>query len=171
MKRKLVVLLTALLLPLTAACGVLLTGCDAGSPQKEISNALNVDCRAATVLEYSDTHGGFHGDGMTYAALQFPDASFGDALADNELWRSLPLSDTVHTFLYGGEGRSTAVIDENGKPRFPEVEHGCWYFYDRHAESTDPQDDSQIFRRYSTNLTVAVYDADTKTLYYCKFDT
>lgn len=54
---------------------------------------------------------------------------------------------------------------------FPPVQNGCYYFEDRHSRSADPHSDSGLFQRHSFNVTFALYDADTQTLYYCKFDT
>lgn len=53
----------------------------------------------------------------------------------------------------------------------PEVENGYWFFYDRHCESMDLSSDASIHQRSSWNFTLAVYDADTKMLYYFELDT
>lgn len=38
-------------------------------------------------------------------------------------------------------------------------------------QSTDPKDDTNVFSRFSYNFTMAIYDAETNTLYYMELDT
>ncbi len=49
------------------------------------------------------------------------------------------------------------------RPSFPEVEQGYYYFRDRHSQSQDPTDDSELFGRGSWNFILAVYDSQTGT--------
>ena len=51
------------------------------------------------------------------------------------------------------------------------VEEGFYYFYDRHSQSQDPFDDSELHQLYSWNFTLAVYDSKNERLYYYEFDT
>ena len=53
----------------------------------------------------------------------------------------------------------------------PKVEKGYYFFYDRHSESSDPFDSSEVLDRSSLNFTVAVYDTETDKLYYAEMDT
>ena len=48
---------------------------------------------------------------------------------------------------------------------------GWYYFYDRHTESLNRNDPSDILERSSFNFDIAIYDADTDTLYYISIDT
>ena len=66
---------------------------------------------------------------------------------------------------------SPFFTDDHGNPLFPTIEHGFYYFKDRHSESYAPFDDSLIWNRASYNFTIAVYDLDTRTLYFSTFDT
>lgn len=134
----------------------------------QVSHALGVDASAGTVVSTSDSHGGFHGDGLTFIELSFPDNSFGASIQD--VWHPLPLSENLSTFIYGSSSAGP-YITQDGVNCFPPVQNGCYYFQDRHSESTDPQSDLELFQRYSYNITFALYDADTQTLYYCEFDT
>ena len=75
------------------ACGMIslmlvtLTACGSEDPAEEISS--------------SDTHGGFHGDGISCVALQFPDSQVADAIAANAAWTPLPLDETAQALAYG----------------------------------------------------------------------
>lgn len=134
----------------------------------QVSRALGINASAGTVASASDSHGGFHGDGLTFIQLRFSDDSFGSSIQST--WHPLPLSGNLHTFIYGSPGAGPYVI-QNGVSCFPPVQNGYYYFEDRHTESTDPQSDLDLFRRHSFNVTFALYDADTQTLSYCEFDT
>lgn len=119
-----------------------------------LSKNLGAELDGGKVTYYCDSHGGFHGDGITEvqisASLQAP---------DSEYWHSLPLSENAARGLthFGFE--------------IPEVENGYWFFCDRHSQSTDPADDSGLFSRHSYNFTLAVYDPAAGMLYYFEFDT
>lgn len=158
---------------------VMLTACNGESaPLRQISDTLGADISSAAVLENLDTHGGFHGDGKTFLKLQFSTSqsnTFCAEIQDSDYWHSLPLSENTARALYGsyGDGYSHAPLfqNDNGDPLLPEVENGYYFFCDRHSEAADPADDSALHSRYSWNFTIAVYDADTMTLYYFELDT
>lgn len=117
-------------------------------------DALDISMSRARVIEYSDTHGGFHGDGTTVLVLS------GEAyIPESRFWHDLPMTEEARKALahFG-----LAV---------PEMENGQWFFLDRHYESTDPADVSALFDRHSYNFTMAVYDGDAGVLYYWKVDT
>ena len=154
------------------ALTVLLGGCSVVNTQKEISDAVGLDLRSAEVVSSEDTHGGFQGDGMEVTVLELSEAP---DLTGLQGWHELPLSQSVERLLYGVRTAEDTdgpyLYGEDGAPLVPPVTNGSWFFLDRHSECTDPYDDSSVFDRYSFNLTVAVYDADTARLYYLEFDT
>ena len=128
---------------------------------------LGLDLSAGTVVAERDTHGGFHGDGETFVVMTFQQ---GDRPAlEREMtgpcWHPLPLT--------GSLARVTRdlALGEEGEPLFPEVDQGWYYFRDRHSQSRDPADDSELFGRGSWNFTLAIYDSRTGTLYYYELDT
>lgn len=145
------------------------------TPQRKVSKALGINASSGKILSHIDTHGGFHGDGYTYTVLQFSDDSYCDRIPTSAPWHSLPLSSSMQTILYGttknSQITSPLFTDDNGNPLFPKIENGFYYFKDRHSKSTNPFDDSAIWNRYSYNFTIAVYDFDTRTLYFGMFDT
>lgn len=71
------------------------------SIQKEISRALHLDVSAGTVLAQSESHGGFHGDGMTYAALRFEDDAVLRRIEKGSGWKALPLSENLAWLVRG----------------------------------------------------------------------
>ena len=172
MKRTLALITALLTLILSlAGCG---TGRDALS---RIAGALELDLSGAKVEADRDSHGGFHGDGVRFVVLDCSSHPMGEEIAANDRWRPLPVSENVGILLYGGPGWAPVVkIDDYDRgvydePLFPEVTNGWYYFYDRHDNARDPYSDANVLNRYSYNFTVAVYDRDTDTLYFCKLDT
>ena len=164
------------------ACGMIslmlftLTACGSEDPAEEISRALHIDVSAGEEISSSDTHGGFHGDGISCVALQFPDSQVADAIAANAAWTPLPLDETAQALAYGvtredgGEVFSAGpyLTDDSGDPLLPGIANGFYRLIDRHSDAGDGQN---LLERASLNVTLAVYDADSDTLYFCEMDT
>lgn len=140
------------------------------TPQGYVSKYLGIDCSRGIANEYIETHGGFLGDGDTFIEIQFPNGSFEQVISECEEWRELPLTENLKIIIYGISNEER-IWEPRVAGEIPEIRNGYYYFEDRHSESSDKYDDSEIFDRYSYNYTIAVYDADTMTLYYCEEDT
>jgi hypothetical protein len=124
------------------------------------------------VIEESDTHGGFHGDGYYYLILDCSE-NREQAMELIEDWKQLPLTENLQIIMYGGEKDGISYA-----PKLPEEAHwpiisnGVYKFVDRYSEFVaDRSDDAKLFDRHSYNFSVAVYDFDTDKLYYFEFDT
>ncbi len=123
------------------------------------------------ILEETDTHSGFHGDGSYHLIL---DCSENKDKATEILreWIELPLSENLNLIMYGGKKDGTIYGYNLAKEaKIPQIENGYYYFCDRHSESTDSKDASALFDRGSLNFSIAVYDSDTDMMYYFEFDT
>ena len=124
-----------------------------------------------SVVEELDTHGGFNGDGSYYLILDCTNKKE-QALEKVEGWNKLPLSENLNLIMYGGEKDGVAYGYELAEEaHFPKIENGYYIFEDRHSESKDSRDDSELFDRYSYNFSIAIYDCDTDKMYYFEFDT
>lgn len=152
-----------------------LVGCGKKDIQSDISDSLGIDVNKGTVLTDSDSHGGFHGDGMMFQQITFEDSMLSDEIKDNDSWKPLPLSQNIEALVYGIEEDTSSIgsylTDENGDTIIPDIQNGYYYFYDRHSESTEPYNDKDVLNRASFNFTLAVYDSDNHVLYYVEFDT
>ncbi len=150
-------------------------GLSAGGELREISEALGADVTEGNVVESEDSHGGFHGDGMTFVVLHFDEGGLADQLEGLAGWHPLPLSENTEALAYGRDTedgrRGPYLCDDEGQPVFPEIQNGYYYFRDRHTESKDVYDDGDVFERSSYNFTMAIYDIDTDRMYYVEFDT
>ena len=51
------------------------------------------------------------------------------------------------------------------------MKEGYSLLLDRHQEAEEGEDRAQILKRYSLNLTLALYDSGANTLYFCELDT
>lgn len=123
------------------------------------------------MVEEADTHGGFHGDGSYYLILDCSE-NREQALENVSSRNKLTLSENLNLIMYGGEKDGmTYGYDLAEKAKMPEVENGYYCFVDRHTESTDSSDDSNLFSQASFNFSFAVYDSDTNMLYYLELDT
>jgi hypothetical protein len=155
---------------------LLFSGCQSGtSTRDQWLYALGIDPSSATVVESSDSHSGFHGDGLLFAQISIADDSVGAILSQRDEWKPLPLAENLTALAYGitTETSQTGpyLTNEANEPVFPEIQNGYYYFEDRHSQSTDPYDDADVLGRNSFNFTLAIYDTDTNTLYYAEFDT
>ena len=161
-----------------AAVAVIVLGRVLHSPQKDdISETqrtvLGINISNGTIITDTDSHGGFHGDGITFLEVAFEDDSCLNQIKGNSSWKQLPVSYPVDALLYGTQNGSSSIgpyVTEGGKKLFPKAETGYYYFKDRHT-GAGGQGSKDVVNRHSFNFTVALYDEDTQTLYYCEFDT
>lgn len=144
-----------------------LPGCttNAGEEYKEITG---IDLSDYKPLSVYDTHGGFHGDGLKCEIYDCSNTDIENTIKNSHVWKQLPFSTNVKALLY-------ETIEENkadsGQTFVPQIKNGFYTFYDRHAESENPRDDTKIFDRGSFNLSLAAFDADNQMLYYLELDT
>ncbi len=150
-----------------------LSGCcfflnDFEEPAALVARETGMELPRCAVIQATDTHGGFLGDGDTLIILHFE----GEArerlereLAD--AWEALPLPQSLYEVVY--EHRNLVPIPtDSAEEGFPQITGGYWYFDDRQSESNDP---AALLSRNSCNFTLALYDCDTARLYYIEVDT
>ena len=157
--------------------GLLLSACSSGHTSTgDASLELGVDLAQGTSISDYDTHGGFHGDGVSCQVLQFPDDSLTDQITQNVNWSCFPLDRTAEALAYGITWRKGDMVysigpyltDNSGEALIPPIQNGYYRLIDRQSgESAE----GPLLDRASFNVTFAVYDADQRLLYYCRFDT
>ncbi len=117
-----------------------------GSQERTVKIAervMEIDFGDGIVLEYENTHGGFHGDGETYLTMTLEQAPEG--------WEPLPLA---------AEPEQAAGFAGD---YFDGIDEGCWWFLDRQG--------GKAGKPYSWNFSLAVYDSARKVLRYYELDT
>lgn len=137
----------------------------------DISVMLGADVSSAKVISSENSHGGFHGDGERYLVFEFENDSFEDTIKKDNTWHALPFTDHYVTALLYGLETPEMTYGPYISQDIPKVSNGYYFFYDRHSESTDPFDATNVLKRGSFNFTAAVYDTDADTLYYIALDT
>ena len=165
-----------LVLCLTAACSA-----SPGDGLTALCRSSELDLSAAEVVSDQNGHGGFHGDGTRLTVLAFKEGPDAAAL-EGAGWKPLPLDETTEIAVFGvttmetGENEATEVTVgpyipyEEGMEPIPRVLHGYGFFEDRYP-SDGPEKEKAFLDRGAFNFTVALYDSDTDTLYYCEVDT
>lgn len=148
---------------------------DAENVLSEISNMIGVDVSVGEVVSESDSHGGFHGDGDRIIKIQFADTSVSDLIKDNKKWSAMPLTENLTALVYGLHTENSSIgpmiHDGNNVPVVPEIGNGYYYFQDRHDQSMDPKDDTNVLSRASYNFTIVLFDMEANILYYLELDT
>lgn len=157
---------------LCAACAIfLLSGMGEDGATGRVESALGLRLAGqAKAVRSMDSHGGFHGDGLTYIELELLDSEgLETALDDAPGWHSLPLSEAAETVFYGierGAYAHTACVPEG--VRIPAVADGFWRLIDRQEGEPEHIFDAS---RYSCNFTAALVDFDRSRLYFLELDT
>ena len=161
------IILTSILLIVLAGCTT-----NAGEEYKEITG---IDLSDYKPLSVYDTHGGFHGDGIKCEIYDCSNTDIEDTIKNSHVWKKVPFSHNVEILLYGtkmeDESKEPYLKDGSGNTFVPQIKNGFYTFYDRHADTENPRDDTKIFNRGSFNLSLSVFDADNQKLYYLELDT
>ena len=163
-----------------AALSLLLAACGSQTPQEEVSQTLGIDVSGGRVASASDDHRGFHGDGTTFVELQFSDDAVLEQIEESGDWKAFPLDRTARALVYGVREEvgteetgitvyqtGPYVTDDDNDPLIPEIRAGFYRLIDRHAQAGE----TDLLSRASLNFTLALYDTDTDTLYFCEMDT
>lgn len=154
--------------------------CGGQTAQQTVSQGLEIDASGGEVVSGKDSHGGFHGDGMTCVILQFEDGAIEEQIKESGDWKAFPLEETVRALVYGvtrtneddsaTESIGPYLTDEEGEPLVPEIEEGYYRLIDRQAEEGKATG-ADILHRASFNFTIGLYDTEKGILYFCELDT
>lgn len=159
---------------LLIALSFFLTGCFSTSISKQISNSLAVQLPSEVEIDYEDDHGGFHGDGVSIANVQFQEDEAKEILSqiqNNKDWKPTPLSENIELEFYGGEKNDVYYISDLAeKNNMPEITYGYWIFIDRYDGKERITEGEELFSESAKNYTAGIYDIETKKLYYFEYD-
>lgn len=147
----------------------MLSGCAKTTPDDVayISEKIGIDISGSKIIEKTDTHGGFHGDGMMFVQIEINNKKFEQELKNTGKWSQEP-SELTEILLYGNEEWSPYIVDDNGKPLMKKIDNR-YYFIINDTDSNE--EDIEWSEMYSVNAIVAVYDVDNNILYYYEIDT
>ena len=122
---------------------------------RTLESVLVVDLPRGIGVEYTDTHGGFHGDGELNAVVMFQSAKQGERFVRqiSDTWMPLPAKTEI----------LSAVRQEWAE--LPMVEEGYWMFRDRYFEQYGERASYRLW-----NSTFAVLDTEEWMLYVFELD-
>lgn len=80
-----------------------------------ISEQIGIDISGSKIIEKTDTHGGFHGDGRMFVQIEINNKNFEQELKKTGKWSQEP-SELTEILLYGNEEWNPYIADDNGKP-------------------------------------------------------
>lgn len=133
-----------------------------------ISKNIEITNYGCEIKSEKDTHGGFLGDGDYFAKISCSKINY-DELSSN--WKELPITDTLNSIMEMIQCNEKACKSAYERYSIPNIVNGYYYFIDRHSESTNKYDDTNINTRSSFNFTLALLDKDTNIIYYYELDT
>lgn len=126
---------------------------------------LNIP-KESDVIEFSDSHDGFHGDGVLFEVIQLEQddiAYFTKDALNTDSWGRLPMEKDLRKFIYG-EHTSNYSYGGYGEMMPDDIINGLYYFKDRYRTG------EYIFDRWSQNFNFALFDINKGRLYILKFD-
>lgn len=127
-------------------------------PRAETYSGLQL--KHGNVVRFSDTKGGFFGEGDVFLEIQYSQEEYKDIesqISTNEHWNELPMDEELSEHLLGFD--------------FEFPQNGYYLFYDRHSEADSHYDYKEMPKRHSMNFSVTLLDRDTNKLIYIEIDT
>lgn len=162
-KIKIIAIMLSIIIILSIIANILTTP----NKKENISKNIQINIKKCKIEKEKDTHGGFNGDGEYFAQIKCKEI---DENIEKK-WKKLPLTEqlkeTMNMEMCDNKNCKTTLEKYN----IPEINEGYYYFLDRHTESTDEKDSTKINERASYNFTLALYDKETKIIYYYELDT
>ena len=90
---------------LAALCIFAFAGCGSKSPLSDVEKATGLDIGNASVIESTDSHDNFLGDGTLFISADCSNSPLTDqiqaAMNNNSSWRELPLTYTLAQLMIG----------------------------------------------------------------------
>lgn len=116
---------------------------------------------------YTDSHGGFLGDGVALGRAELKDKDIDKLLKDPEgHWTKTPIPKELNTILYGCESYHSDLAI---RLAMKNIENGYWIYIDRFGNKREYLKGEEI-DRYTNNYSIGLLDLDEKRFYYIKFD-
>lgn len=154
-----------------------INACSSSDFSEEVSEQIGLDVSSGKEMKVSDTHGGFHGDGITYGVLEFSDDKLEQKIKEDDRWKELPLDKGAETLAYGTKKEENTTVeisgpymtDDEGKTLIPKVENGYYFLLNKQNGKTEMTFE-EVINAHSHNVILAIYDTDKQVLYFCESD-
>lgn len=139
-----------------------------------ISKDLGIKVPNNLEFQYEDSHGGFHGDGVTLAKAKITQNNIQYILDKSKVkWNKMPMSKDIKLRLYGGRKDNINYSYELAKDlNMENIETGYWLFLDRWGNEKEYTKGEGLLdgNRHSKNFSLGIIDSDNNIFYYIKFD-
>ena len=135
---------------------------------KKISENIEINLDKCKIDKSSDSHGVFLSDGDYFVKITCSDINY-EELSNN--WKELPLTKSLIDATTLKKCNNKTCQDIYEEYSIPNISNGYYYFIDRHNDSKNKYDDSELNNRSSYNYTLALLDKDTNIIYYYELDT
>lgn len=139
-------------------------GNEPGDRLDYVAQHIELDLTGCNQRSYSDTHGGFHGDGEAYGVF-LCDADTPEQISASDGWWTCPMPEAFALHL------QNHTLEVNLTAALAAADH--WYLLDEQSEGEARRSPDGILsgKRYSHNYKVALYDEDSSLLYFYELDT
>jgi hypothetical protein len=151
MKKKVLSVVVCILL-------LIITGCGSNRKLNVVSDKLNINLDGCKIKKYKDTHGGFLGDGDTFAKIVCDDTFDKDQVL---AWIKSPLPEYLTNSLDMEQCSKKGCFDVYEKYGIPRLEDGRYYW-----RNTKPDQMDTVM----TNYYIGIYDKDNNILYFYEYD-
>lgn len=161
-KRYVIILILAVLLLLS------IYTINYNSISKRISRDLGINIPHSLKFKYTDSHGGFLGDGILLAKANLTEKQINRIIDKSKInWNKTPISIEKQLLIYGSVSDGTTIVpDIDNDDIIPEIYNGYWIFKDRTSKERKGRfPDARI-----GNYSLGVIDSDFNIFYYLKFD-
>lgn len=164
-------IMTAALVLTAAVLNAVWDDLDGNAPQiRHLERQLGADLPAEIQLEYEDSHGGFHGDGVLTATVTFPSQKAVQEFAGqlDAPWSSLPVEPSELSWAVHRAWSSLPPLSTDLRRNdLPPVTRGYWFCQDRYQEQYG---EVCAFNPYLQNATFALLDTQAGVLYVLEID-
>ena len=134
---------------------------------RRIGKDLEIKVPYTLDFYYTDSHGGFHGDGVALGRADVKDKDIARLLKNPKgHWTKTPMPKELETILYGGE---SYYSDLAKRLDMENIKNGYWMYIDRFGNKREYMKEKEI-DRYINNYSIGLLDLDKKIFYYIKFD-
>ena len=134
---------------------------------RKIAKDLEIKVPYTLDFCFTDSHGGFFGDGIALGRAEINYKDIDILLKDSEgHWTKTPIPEELNEMLFMDES-----FNSNFATRLSmnNIENGYWMYVDRFGNKKEYLNEEQIGRP-TGNYSIGLLDLDQKKFYYIKFD-
>lgn len=134
---------------------------------RKIAKDLEIKIPSTLNFYYTDSHGGFFGDGIALGRAELGDRDIDKLLINpKDHWIKTPIPEELNTILYGSNAYHSDLAT---RLSMKDIENGYWIYIDRFGNQREYLTGKEL-DRHNGNYSIGLLDLDEKKFYYVKFD-